>query len=389
RFQEAKNIYIQQAQPILSSQGFQQFPTYQTPNTSIPQQIIAGPIQNQNIYIYDNGAQPSTSQTSLRYPTFPNVMSDNDKLNQNNFQLRKLKKARLKRQKKAEYIDFLEQRISQLERIIKQHNLKFVEPPSEPDKKAESSNIDNNTTVLTPSSVQTPNLENTFSSINEGNDNENILKRKNNDDELGIEDSSKKTKTQIPEESKETSTCNQKTDNENKKKNNTFSIEDYRLDSSIFLQSHYLDTEISLDISKGLFEMAEDFFNIPDEFSSDFYELDKQKINFKNESLELDVFIRSNDNNQNAIPNKTNLQIDVSDPYGIFSRSFCTFHFVYKTFSETESFNDFVVEIIKALFLYCSYFPPDDLINFTLLRKDLYTHNLFMIYSLCSYVNIY
>jgi len=68
-------------------------------------------------------------------------MIEGEKLNQNNnFQIHKLKKARLKRQKKAEYIDFLEQRISQLDRIIRQHNLTFVESSPDSVKKLKTTN---------------------------------------------------------------------------------------------------------------------------------------------------------------------------------------------------------------------------------------------------------
>jgi len=135
--------------------------------------------------------------------------------------------------------------------------------------------------------------------------------------------------------------------------------------------------------------MAENFLNIPDEISCDFYEIDKQKINFEDD--EMDIFYRPND--VKLTPdgrNKSNLCYDSSDPFGLFSCSFCNnYHVTYKVLTKTEDFNDFVVELMKLLFIYCSYFPPDDLVDLQLLRKDLSSHNLFMIFSLCSYVNIF
>ncbi|OUM64424.1 hypothetical protein PIROE2DRAFT_8812 [Piromyces sp. E2] len=414
RFQDPESIYIQQSQPILSTQSVpaQQF-QYQTSNppshpitTSVPNQIqnitSGPPIQPQNLFIYDNGSQPIPIQSSIRYPAFQNTMNENDKLNQNNYQLRKLKKARLKRQKKAEYIDFLEQRISQLDRIIKQHNLTFIEPPVDSEKNTESPNINANTTatVSTPTPVQTPHSKNSFSPIKISTNDEDNLKRKSPEEELNIQNSLKKSRNQSSEDSIKVPMMNPSSLDKNQNNNdNKYIFENYRLDTSILLQNHFLDKEISLDLSRGLFEMADEFLDLPDEIGCDFYEIDKQKIDFKNDSL--DIFCRTNNNNNNynnnnynnnnnnnnnnndnnnnnnnnnnnqkTIPSKSNLHIDINDPYGIFSGSFCTFNTIYKTLSETENFNDFVTEVIKTLFVYCSYFPPDDLVDIHLLRKD-------------------
>jgi hypothetical protein len=302
-------------------------------------------------------------------------MIEGEKLNQNNnFQIHKLKKARLKRQKKAEYIDFLEQRISQLDRIIKQHNLTFVESSPDSVKKLKTTNNQDFNDFSssqkagpfpTPKSVSpsTPNF------ISYSEDKINIKYNKpsrayNHDDSIN---QSKKQK-------KESS----------KSENNMFDFENKLLEAHILLQGHVLDVDISLDLTKDYFESAEEFFSIPDEIQCDFYEIGKQKLNFKDDSL--NIFHKPNDDiSIKKISDSNNDFYDKGDPYGIFSCSFCSFHILYKLLSETESFNDFVYEVIQILFIYCSYFPPDDLIDLEALKKDLNTHNLFLINGLCAY----
>ena len=167
--QDTKEMYNSPSQPLHSSQQIpsQQFSYYDTQsslNQSTDPSIQNPPsqsVQPTNLYLYNNGS-PSIASQSLEYSSFHGEINEGDKLNlKNNFQMRKLKKAKLKRQKKAEYIDFLEQRISQLDRIIKQNNLTFVEPSQDSVKKIEtSSSLDNNNALSFPkiNSVSKPKL---------------------------------------------------------------------------------------------------------------------------------------------------------------------------------------------------------------------------------------
>jgi len=380
-FQDPKKLFIHQPQNLLSSQTIPTQPfNYPSNNTttqsSLTQHLLPSvpsipgqPVPLQNYYIYNNGSSSFPPQ-SVGYSSFHNVINEADKLNQNNYQMRKLKKARLKRQKKAEYIDYLEQRISQLDRIIKQHNLTFIEPLSDSEKKPETTNVEPSTSTIEPNNdINYPTNSN--------------LKRKQEDSPVSP---NKKLKNEIiNNESNIKTNVKINPNNIASKSKNKFVFENYRLDTSILIQNHTIDTNISLDLSRELFEMAESFLNIPDEISCDFYEIDKQKINFEDD--EMDIFYRPSDVKSTTDGRKkSNLCYDSSDPFGLFSCSFCTtYHMTYKVLTDTENFNDFVVQLMKLLFVYCSYFPPDDLVELQLLKKDLSSHNLFMIFSLCSY----
>eukprot|EP00833_Pecoramyces_ruminatium_P013089 jgi/Orpsp1_1/1187121/evm.model.d7180000055551.1 len=231
-FQEPKNLYIQSSQPLLTSQisTNQQFSysnsqnSINQPLTSSIQNIPTQPIHPQNFYVYNNGSSSIISQPMI-YSSLPGEATENDKFNQkNNFQLRKLKKARLKRQKKAEYIDFLEQRISQLDRIIKQHNLTYVEPLPDSEKKPEITSDNNNINA-------SANLSN-----------EEKLKRDIVSNEQDIEDFNN---TLSPNKRQKVEPC--KTNNTKK---NVYEFENDRFECFILLQGHTLDTDITLNLTK-------------------------------------------------------------------------------------------------------------------------------------------
>jgi len=374
--QDTKEMYNSPSQPLHSSQQIpsQQFSYYDTQsslNQSTDPSIQNPPsqsVQPTNLYLYNNGS-PSIASQSLEYSSFHGEINEGDKLNlKNNFQMRKLKKAKLKRQKKAEYIDFLEQRISQLDRIIKQNNLTFVEPSQDSVKKIEtSSSLDNNNALSFPkiNSVSKPKLISPLAT--------NIQSSNKNIDNLT---------NRIPSDN--TFSPNKKQKIESLKiKKNTFKFENFRFEPYILLQRHTLDVDVTINLTNDYFELAEEFLNIPDEISCDFYENDKKKTNFKDDSL--NIFNTPDDNVSMKDVSDSSYVYDKDDPYGIFSCSFCTFHMTYKALSETESFNEFVYEVIQYLFIYCSYFPPDDLVDLEILRNDLNTHNIFLINSLCAY----
>lgn len=407
-----QQISQQQLQQHSISHISQQIPQLSQPLPTLTQQISQisqvqpSPPPYSNFFLFDNNNSSSSLTPNINYGQINKL--NNEKLFQNNsYQLRKLKKARLKRQKKAEYIDFLKKRISQIERIIRQHNLHYEDPVNYDNNTTSNNNTPSSTTstltISSTSTTTTPSFIKTeFTTHFTGTDHQGSDSVKNfNIDPRDTNSQHQEFSSTLPlynpyhpnkracrivndhgfKQSESSLKSSYKKGNENR-----WSMKDYEeivVDQTVLLKLDAMNTDIEIVVKKDMILLADEFFNIPDEIEPTFSKNEKEDEQWEvKNNCSNSFYYKTKKPIYNANSSIYNNQFDANS---ILNVSFCLDDFSYTKYSEANDLKEVVISIILDVFKNSSFFPPEDLINMPLLKKDLNSHNPFLIYSICAH----